>query len=51
MAEVLFSEFDVDEFDRIAKAALDSGTETDEQIDGAYKEIELILKARGILGD
>lgn len=48
MAEEIHGVWD-DEFDRVAKAALDSGVELDEQTDGAYGEIRSILVEQGIL--
>lgn len=49
MAQEIYNEFDDEDFDRVAKAALDSGTEMDEQTDGAYAEIRLILVEQGVL--
>lgn len=47
LATRLFSEFF--EFERVEKAALDSGIEMDEQINGAYAEIATIFEEDGIL--
>lgn len=46
MASDLFEEID---HDRIEKAALNSGTELDDQTDGAHAEIKVILAEMGVL--
>lgn len=49
IAEDLFNELAASEFGRIEEAALNSGVELAEQLDGAYAEIRVILVERGIL--
>lgn len=49
MAEDVFADFGDEDLARIENAALDSGTELDDQTDGAYAEIEKILIERGVL--
>jgi len=48
-AEDIFDNMDDATLDRIAKAALNSGTEMDEQTEGAYDEIKKVLIEQGVL--
>lgn len=49
LAQSVYGELTDEDFGRIEKAALDSGTDMDEQTDGAHDELRTILSERGIL--
>lgn len=49
LAEDLFDALTPEDLDRIAGAALDMGDDLEEQTDGAYEEIRLLLVQRGVL--
>jgi len=49
LAERIFNDFDDEDFAQIEKAALNSGTNLDEQTEGAYEEIAQLLERDGWL--
>lgn len=49
LAEQIFNELSDADFAQIEKAALDSGTDLDEQTTGAHQEIALLLEREGWL--